>query len=320
MDTDIDHLGQKDRVSVTTCWETISAEEYNLAFERLGGSFAVHPRVVTLVASLAKRSVRYAGLAHGGKLVAAVPLWGEHIVATHAALKFYDERRLLDIGESEVVLPVGEDVRINVPFKATMISSLHENNIINIEREIRFNLTLAKGLVAGDCRLSAKTKKRRRQEISRFQEDGGRFYHIRDMSADQVVAIFTQLYEKRWGFPPPHKRLLPTVFRELYDMLSGDVLFLKERAVAIRILYKHETPRWLFVNDVQGGFDPKFGRYKLGSIMDFNNIRRFEEEAIVANKALRYCFGFNDATYKAVWSFEVAAYRLASIGPHPPEP
>src|SRR5262252_8290061 len=105
MDTGIDQLGPEDRVSLVNSWETISAEEYNLAFQRFGGSFAVHPRVVALVASLAKRPVRYAGLAHGGKLVAAVPLWGEHIVATHAALKFYDERRLLDIGESEVVLP-----------------------------------------------------------------------------------------------------------------------------------------------------------------------------------------------------------------------
>jgi hypothetical protein len=264
--------------------------------------------------------VRYAGLAHGGKLVAAVPLWGEHIVATHAALKFYDERRLLDIGESEVVLPVSADVRINVPFRAAMISNLHENNITNIERETRFNLTLAKGLLAGDYRLSAKAKRTRRQETGRFQEAGGRFHHTRDLSIDEVVAVFTQLYEKRWGYPPPHKKLLPTVFRELHDMLGGDVLFLGDRAVAIRILYKHQTPRWLFVNDVQGGFDPEFGRYNLGSIMDFNNIRRFEEEATVANKALRFCFGWNDAAYKAVWSFEVPAYRLASIGPHAAEP
>ena len=113
-------------------WKTISAEEYSLAFQRFGGSFAVHPRVVALVASLAKRPARYAGLRRSQELVAAVPLWGEHVVATHDALKFYGERRLLDIGESEVVLPVAENVRINVPFTASMISNLHVNNIINI--------------------------------------------------------------------------------------------------------------------------------------------------------------------------------------------
>src|SRR6516162_3111448 len=102
-------------------WKTISAEEYSLAFQRFGGSFAVHPRVVALVASLAKRPVRYAGLRRSHELVAAVPLWGEHVVATGCT----EASSLLDIGDEEVVLPVAEDVLINVPFKASMISNLH---------------------------------------------------------------------------------------------------------------------------------------------------------------------------------------------------
>lgn len=299
-------------MSFLDSWKTISAEDYRFAFQCLGGSFAVHPRVVALVASLAKRPVRYAGLTRRGELVAAVPLWGEHIVATHLALKFYRELRLIDIGELEVVLPVAGDVRINVPFMATMISNLHANNIINIERETRFTLTLAKGLLTGDHRQSPETISKRRRETRRFQEAGGRFRQIGDFSADELVAVYTRLYEKRWGGTPPGSDFLPTVFQELHDMLCGDVLLFGDRPVAILILYKHETPRWLFVNGVQGGVDPEFRGYALGNIMHFHNIKHFEEEASVANKTLRHCFGWNDEPYKARWTFEVPAYRLAS--------
>lgn len=83
-------------------WKTISASEYKVIFERFGGSFAVHPDVVALVASLAKRSVRYVGLAHEGRFIAAVPLWGQHIVATTLALWQYSAFDLIDVGDSEI--------------------------------------------------------------------------------------------------------------------------------------------------------------------------------------------------------------------------
>jgi hypothetical protein len=130
-------------------WKTISANEYRLAFERFGGSFAVHPRVVTLVASLAKRSVKYMGVMDKGDFVAAVPLWDQAIVATKFCLTLNDVSHLIDVGDSEIVLPVDENARITMPFIENMISSIHSTNISNVERQSR-NFALAKGLKIGD--------------------------------------------------------------------------------------------------------------------------------------------------------------------------
>ncbi len=116
-------------------WKTISADEYKGIFERFGGSFAVHPDVVALVASLAKRPVHYVGLPREGRFIAAVPLWGEHIVATPFALWYYRAFGLVDVGDSEVILPVVEDQLINIPFEALMSSNLHVSNIANLERD-----------------------------------------------------------------------------------------------------------------------------------------------------------------------------------------
>jgi hypothetical protein len=303
-------------------WDTISPKDYDFAFERFGGSFAVHPRVVALVASLAKRPVRYAGLTRGGELVAAVPLWGEHVVATRLALKFYDASHLIDVGDSEVVLPVGEDARINIPFIAPMLSSLHENNISNLERdfcpypgcETISSMVLAKGFRTGDHRHSRLTQKRRRNEVRRFEEVGGRFSPLCDFSADEIGELYIRLFEKRWGHDPEGKDFLPTVLHELKDMLCGDVLLFGDRPVAIEISYKHKAPRWIFVNGVQGGCDPEFFDYSPGAILFFHNLGHLEEEARASNKTLRYSLGWFDNDYKDWMCFETPAYRLARIG------
>jgi hypothetical protein len=301
-------------------WKTISAEDYRLAFERFGGSFAVHPRVVALVSSLAERPVRYRGLTCGADIVAAAPLWGEHIVATRLALETYGASGSIDVGDSEVVLPVADGVRVEMPFEAPMLSSLHAENISNLERDmcpypgretISF-LALAKGLQAGSCRQTGKSQKRRRLQIQRFRERGGGFHPLCDFSADELAAIYRRLYRKRWGegsFLLGDDNL-PVVFRELKDMLFGDMLFFDDRPVALELVYKHATPRWLFANGVQAGFDPEFSDHSVGSILLYHNLEQLEKEAIASDKSLRYSLGWSDAPYKALWTFEEPAYRL----------
>lgn len=293
-----------------SAWKTISPLDYRSAFERFGGSFAVHPRVVGLLASLARRPARYAGLMRRGDLIAAVPLWGEHIIATQLALEFYEATHLIDIGDSEIVLPVAEGVSIDLPFKANLISPLHANNIGNVAREENFAMTLAKGVQTGDRRLSAKSRSERRRETRRFQDVGGRFVPMSDFSAREAAAIYTRLFEKRWGFAPLGKELLPTVLSELADMLCGDALFVGDRAVAIELAYRTDTPHWLLANGVNRGLDPEFRDYSPGSVLLFHNIARLEEEANACGKSLRFGFGLNDADYKELWTFETPVYRL----------
>ena len=135
-----------------------------------------------------------------------------------------------------------------------------------------------------------------------------------ELSANEAAAVYTRLYAKRWGGSPQGKDLLPTVLQELKELLSGDVLYFNDRPVAIELLYKHETTRWLFANNVQRGFDPEFRDHSVGTISLFHNIGKLEEEARLVNKTLRYTLGYNDAPYKTQWTYEIPAYRLAS--PH----
>lgn len=301
-------------------WETISAADYHLAFENFGGSFAVHPQVVALVSSLASRPVRYVGLTSQTEILAAAPLWGEHVVATKQALEHYSASHLIDVGDSEVVLPISNSVRINMPFKVSMLSSLHLLNIINLEQdkcpypslESISSLTLARGLRTGRNQHTAKSKKRRRLQIQRFQELGGQFRPLCDFSTNEIVAIYTQLYKKRWGDSAylMGESCLPVVFGELRDLLAGDMLFFDDRPVAMELVYKHVTPLWLFANCVQMVRDPEFIELSAGKILFFHNLDQLENEAIASNRTLRYCLGWNDAAYKSLRTYEEIAYRV----------
>ncbi|BGE84964.1 MULTISPECIES: GNAT family N-acetyltransferase [Methylosinus] len=301
-------------------WRTISAQDYEIAFERFGGSFAVHPRVVDLVCSLAHRPAHYMGLACGSDIVAAAPLWGEHIVATRSALEAHDASQLIDVGDAELVLPIADGVRIEPPFAARMVSSLHVDDVAGLERdfcsypgrESIASISVVKGLRAGTSRQSPKSQKRRRLQIRRFQERGGAFHPLRDCPAHELAAIYEMLYRKRWGegaflLGEDH---LPLVFRELGDMLFGDMLLLDDRPVAMELVYETHTPRWLIANGVQAGYDPAFIDLSVGSILLHHNLERLEEEAIAGGRMLRYSLGWSDAPYKAQWAVDEPAWRV----------
>jgi hypothetical protein len=92
--------------------------------------------------------------------------------------------------------------------------------------------------------------------------------------------------------------------------MRGDILLFDDRPVAMELLYGHETPRWLFINGVQRVSDREFWSHSVGSVLTFRNLEQLEDEARVRNKILRYCYGWNDARYKAAWAFTQPSYRL----------
>jgi ubiquinone/menaquinone biosynthesis C-methylase UbiE len=304
-------------------WTRISAIEYSLIFERFGGSFPVHPRVVILLGELARRPVRYMGLLRNGSFVAAVPLWGRHIVATASALAAYDASHLMDLGESEIVLPISHDVSTHIPFEANMVSNLHRDNIHNLEPDWRLgeelepnsSFAIARTAKSGD---DVRTSHVRHRELRRFEDIGGRFVSSRDISPDELVNIYITLYRRRKGEQAPilGEQNLHLVISELKDMINGDLLFMKDRPVCMELLFKHQTSTFLFVNGVQRVSDPDFNRYSIGTILTYHNIDMFIREAEKLGKRLRYGFGWKDPPDKALWTVAEPIYKVSSIGEH----
>jgi Mig-14 len=291
-------------------WETTTAADYAAAFDKFGGSFATHPRVVSLIEKLAERPVRYRGIFDRGELVAAVPLWGAHIVATTRALRYYRASHLIDVGDAEVVLPVSTHANVKVPFEGNLISPLHAENVTNSRRDTRYGLMLAKGLQVGEERRTRESQSKLRRSLRRFEEAGGSARPIGTLSPQEISSVFAGFSEGGWGFAPRGTEFLPIVLNELRDMLAGFVLYFGGRPIAIHLLYKVETPKWIFANGVSQGSDPEFKAFAPGSVLTFLNLQSLESEAQSRNKQLRYNFGLSNKEYKMMWCYEIPAYRL----------
>ena len=187
-------------------WQSISAAEYAGVYARFGGSFAVHPRVVATIESLRGLPVRYLGYERDGDWLAALPVWGHHVVGTKAALKRYQARHLIDTGDAEVILPIADHARVSLPFRADFLSALHADHIVNLRRESRFSLMLAKSHARGDQSFSKKFRYNRQRELRLFEEAGGSHRSVADLPPAEVAAAYARLFEKRWGFPAPALR------------------------------------------------------------------------------------------------------------------
>jgi hypothetical protein len=299
----------------TPGWTAISAEDYQIYFERFGGSFHVHPRVVTLVEKLSGRPVEYKAYFESGEPKAAVPLWGHFVVATNRALDAYGCRGLLDVGTTEVILPVAETTHIHAPFVAEQLSALHADNFINQKLE-PLKATLAKGLLTGEIRRSAKSIRRINLGRREFHSAGGEARSVSNFTPGEMVDIYRDLHIKRWGGPPFGDAHLKIAFGEFHDLLAGHVLLIDGHPVAVQIIYKTETPRWMLANYVNGGVDREKG-HSLGALLNLLNLSALEDEALAKGKPLRASFGKSDADYKALWCYEIPSYRLDLPPLHP---
>jgi hypothetical protein len=290
-------------------WINVAASDYEAAFARYGGSFPVHPRVVRLASELAGREPRYMGVERGGEIIAAVPLWGARIAATHAALSFYRVEHLLDFGEPEVVLPIRPGAKVSMPFVVDMVSSLHEADIAGLKLETSGKLTLVRGLEVGQEPLSGRNKKNLRRKLRNLDALGASYRPIGELPASEAADIFARLYEMRWQAPTPYLGTLHRVFAELHDLLAGDILYIDGRPAAIEHIYLHEAGGRLFVNGVQAGWNQAYREHSVGSLLLFRNLEAIEALATSRGLEMRYSLGWDDQGYKDQWTYAVPAYR-----------
>jgi len=292
-------------------WRPITSSQYALAFQQFGGSFAVHPDVVSLVSDFAARPVDYRGLFHGPDLVAALPLWGRHVVGAAWTLARYRVADQFDGGDPELILPIAPDVQIHLPCCARYISPLQQPRITNLAPESTA-LTIAREMGAGTAPLPSRGLRQRRREARAIEAAGGTFVPIAPMAPSVVAEAFVHLYRARRGCAPIGAERLGETFRRLGHMLAGDVLMIGGDPAAIEIMYRHEAPDYLFVNGVQRAYDPRFEALSVGSALALHNLVCVQDEAASLGKPLRYNVGFGGVAYKKAWASEMPCYRVNS--------
>ena len=286
-------------------WTPIDASTYAAAWQRFGGSVATHPAVVERLAGLAGIPVRYLGWLEGGELQAALPTWGRHLALAKDVLKQRGKRGLFDLGNAEIILPVAEGARVPLRHKARYVSELNAGRISTL-REQPEGLALARAPED----YGKKFRYNQRRELRLLEEAGGSLRPMAELTPAEQAAIYTALFERRWGFAVPGKGHLAEVFGLLREFMTGSVVYLHDQPVAIQILYRVEAPAWVSVEYINGGVDPQQREFSPGSVLSFVNTQTAWEEARALGKPLRYSFGRADREYKDRWCHRVPVYQV----------
>ncbi|WP_455230091.1 GNAT family N-acetyltransferase [Geopseudomonas aromaticivorans] len=286
-------------------WTPIDAPTYAAAWQRFGGSVATHPAVVERLAALAGIPVRYLGWLEGGELKAALPTWGRHLALAKEVLKQRGKRGLFDLGNAEIILPLAADACVPLRYRMRYVSELNAGRISTL-REQPEGLALARA--PEDYSKKFRYNQRREQRL--LEEAGGAIRPMLELSPAEQAAIYTELFERRWGFAVPGKAHLGEVFALLREFMTGSLVYLDDAPVAIQILYRVEAPQWISLEYINGGVDPQQREFSPGSVLSFVNTQAAWEEARALGKPLRYSFGRADREYKDRWCHRVPVYRV----------
>ncbi|MBF7730150.1 GNAT family N-acetyltransferase [Pseudomonas sp. N040] len=285
-------------------WTPIDAATYSAAWQRFGGSVATHPLVIERLASLANIPVRYLGWFAGAELQAALPTWGRFLALSKDVLKPYGQRGLFDLGNAEIILPAASGVCVPLRHKARYVSVLNAAQFSTL-REQPEGLALARE----PEEYSKKFRYNQRREQRLLEEAGGIVRPMLELTAAEQARIYADLFKRRWGFEATGNEHLQEVFALLREFMTGSLIYLNEEPVAIQILYRVESPKWISVEYINGGVDPQNREFSPGSVLSYINTQQAWSEARALGKPLRYSFGRADREYKDRWCNRVAVYQ-----------
>ncbi|AMB87426.1 acetyltransferase [Pseudomonas agarici] len=286
-------------------WTAVDAATYAAAWQRFGGSVATHPMVVERLAQLAQIPVRYLGWEQDGEIKASIATWGRDLALSKDVLKRQGKKGLFDLGNAELILPIATDVQVPLRHRARYLSSLNEGRIGTLKAQAE-QLAMARE----PEELSKKFRYNQRRELRLLEEAGGAVRPVSEFSSKELAAIYCDLFRRRWGFAATGVERMAEVLELLRELLIGSVLLLNGAPIAIQLVYRAESPRWISVEYINGGVDPETRAFSPGSVLSFLNTQAAWEQARLSGKPLRFSFGRADREYKDRWCHPVSVYQV----------
>lgn len=280
--------------------DELGREDYARHYQEWGGSFIVHPDVLTYFEDVHGVKARYRGYFRHGRCVGAVPVWGHFVAGDYSALRAHRMNGKVDFGYPAVYLPIDPLHRCTVLYKAKYLLKLQRPQLAGslfLNHEAK-SMAILKDIPEA---LASGKKKEFQFKTRRFERQGGVVRDIQEFSSEDVADIYTQLYSQRWGDVPHASHPLSETLSALRKFLFGKILCLGDRPVAIQLNFRADTRRTICIDYVNGGVDRSHKTFSPGALLSYINGRNACEESKRASKLLIYSYGKANAEYKNQW-------------------
>lgn len=134
---------------------------------------------------------------------------------------------------------------------------------------------------------------------------GGKIIPISELSNSQICEAYIRLFNLRWNNEKRcySREALMEVLSDFRHFLFGYALMMEHKIIAIDLIFHSASDRWIYFDDVNGGYDPQYSRFRPGAVLLWENIcaaRHFSEQA---KKKMVFSLGVYDKKweYKNLW-------------------
>ncbi|TPW51400.1 GNAT family N-acetyltransferase [Serratia sp. SRS-8-S-2018] len=275
-----------------TGWSLSDFDTYQDAYSRYGGSVCSHPDVIRFLSENGPAPAFY-GYWRKGELVCATYATDKHIRAGDAAYPFVFD---------DIIIPYNKHAgKIMLPFRTKQLSPYHAGDF--------HNCIYWTGLKRKTCVVkqdfSKATHKKRRLAYKKFLQAGGECRPVDHFSNAELSDIYCRLFRLRWGTSLPcySGTALVEVFEALRHLVFGHVLLMRGEPCAYDLVFKAESPQWVFFDCINGGYDPAHAELSIGSILMYLNIQRAREICQAKNVKMAFSLGMDNPRwqYKQQW-------------------
>lgn len=288
-------------------WGCVSPEEYAGFFMRTSGGVSVNPSVLNYIHSKVECNEKYYfKYNRKGEPISAICVWhGKYLAGSTSSF----EKMKIDqyhIPHGILFLPSVNEKFI-LPFPVKNLISLNHSSVFN---STGINARRQAAIVKKTNEFSNKTRKKRNSELRRFLDDGGDVVPVSALSPSDFSRIYEELYYSRRGVKPDNVSGLECTIKNLPDNICGHVLLRRGKPCAIDLIFSSESDNTIFIEFVNGGFDLALKDIAPGRLLNWVNIKHFNEVAVRKKKNIVASFGNFYMGYKSLWTNPSPLYRV----------
>ncbi|MDC9620371.1 GNAT family N-acetyltransferase [Xenorhabdus sp. XENO-7] len=274
-------------------WKECDFERYKEAHTLLGGGVLTHPNVVSFLAQHIEDIHFFFYIK-------------ERENAIEGAYFFVKSKKLIEkiqdiypLPYDEVIFPISANTKLFLPIKSKRLSPVHKSNFINAS----YTLFNKRKICLIKDSFSYKTRRNRSNEINKFKRAGGEIRPSSEFSAEELVNIYVDLYQKRWDYnhSAEQRKHLLEMYTELREHIFGYVLLINGNPCAYDFVLRADSPKWISFDAINGGYDPEYADLSVGSILMWVNTQEAKAQCQEADKTMRYSLGNPTFEYKNRW-------------------
>ncbi|MBC8952964.1 GNAT family N-acetyltransferase [Xenorhabdus sp. PB62.4] len=274
-------------------WKTCDFKQYKEAYDLFGGCVSTHPNIISFLNRHLDEKLCFYIKKTGNVIKGAFFSLNNNDLIENVQTKY-------PVSYDEIIFPITTDAKLFLPIKSKRLSPIHKDNFLNTSYNPRLNKR--KICLIKDS-FSYKTRRNRSNEINKFKRAGGEIRSSSEFSAEELVNIYIDLYQKRWNYShsEEQKQHLVEIYTELREHIFGNVLLINGKPCAYDFVLKADSPKWISFDAINGGYDAEYAHLSVGSVLMWVNIQEAKALCQQGGKTMRYSLGNPTFEYKSRW-------------------